>query len=482
MASGRSASHAPTARLRAEQEAAARWVEAFAAPGYGPHGGAKVVDGPDPRWLLSPAVALAEVQPTPALAPYQDLAARLRTQAGDAATTGLLLAARLVRLALDSPAGPAAFVQGYPLARRQALALLSGLAQPATAEQALAATAPDPAWAAAVLAGLPRTGTLDLDAIEITAEPVAAPTWLAGIPLAAQRPPRREGPTRLVALTAAWRIPPRTGATWRSPTGAAQAEQALRREALTHLQALRATTLACTSSIDEGLAGLLQDHGIVVATDVALSRLRRLADATGAHPVARLRDATAADVGRGRFTRSPTSRRGWLLAGAAGSRTLAMPAHNAVMRAAAIEAGERLLRAAGPVLAEARVLPGAGVWQRQVAAGLRRAADAGPGRTPFALHAAAAACAALDADLRTNAGGVLAAPGASAGPAADSPAVRDPYACVRLAVGSAFDLALALVRVDARHTRRASTPAGLRGGLGKAGSPKGLPGDLPPLM
>ncbi len=471
MVDGRSAGHFPTAALRAEQEAAARWVEAFAASGYGPHGGSRLVDGPEPVWLRSPAVALAEVSATPGIAPYQDLAARLLRHAGDGATTGLLLAARLVRLALTSPAGARAFTQGYPLARRQTLATLAGLARPGTPASALAASAhQDPGWAVRVLSGLPRDGALDLDAIEVLADDGPEPRWLDGVPLDPQRPPSSEGPRRILLLTAPWHVTTRTNAAWGSPPGALAAEQALRRRAADHLATLSVGAVACTSSLDDGLVDLLQDRGVAVATDVALSRLRRLATATGARPVARLEDAAATDVGAAAFTRRRRPRRDWLVQGAGPSRTLAMPAVNSAARAAAVEAGERLLRAAGVVLVDPRVLPGAGTWQREAAASLRRAADAAPARTPFALHAAAEALASLDADLRANAAGQ------------PSREVVDAYACVRLAVGSAFDLAHALLRVDARHARRASSPAGLRGGLGKAGSPKGIPGDLPPLM
>src|SRR5688572_26339767 len=97
--------HADAAALRGAQEATAAWVEGFVAPGYGPHGGAKLVDGPEPLWVRSPALALREVQATPDLTPYQDLAARSLAACGDGASTAVLLAARLIRLALASDAG-----------------------------------------------------------------------------------------------------------------------------------------------------------------------------------------------------------------------------------------------------------------------------------------------------------------------------------------------------------------------------------------
>lgn len=463
--------HALTAELREGQEATARWLEAFLAPGYGPHGGAKLVDGPQPLWVRSPAVALRELQPTPDLAPYQDLAARVLTHGGDGGTTAALLAARLVRFGLASPAGPQAFVQGYPLARRQALAALAALAKPATPGAALAASTPGgAAWAQAILAGLPREGELDLDAVEVVAEPRDGPAWLDGVPLEPKRPPASDGPVNVLVLSSSWTLKPKAAAAWRSPTGALAAEDALRRRAADHLARLGVGLLACSGAVDEGLAGLLQDRKVAVATDVALSRLRRLAAATGARPVARIKLAEAQDVGSATLARRPHRVGGWLARGAHPGRTLAMPGHNPVTKAAAVEAGERLLRAAGLVLADARVVPGGGAWQRSVSESLRRAADAGPGRTPFAFRAAAQALASLDADLHANAAGQPLV------------AVDDAYACVRLAVASAFDCAHALLRLDMRLDKRASAPAGLRGGLGRAGSLKGLPGDLPPLM
>ncbi len=463
--------HAASQDLRAAQEATARWLEGFLAPGYGPHGGAKLVDGPEPLWVRSPAVALREVQATPDLAPYQDLAARVLTHGGDGGTTAALLAARLVRLALTSQAGVAAFVQGYPLARRQALAALAAQAAPSAPAAALAACSPGgEAWSQAVLGGLARERDIDLDAIEVVAEPRDAPGWLPGVPLDPQRPPAGDGVAKVLVLSASWKLTPATAASWRSPAGALAAEEALRRRTADHIAKLGVGLVACSGAVDDGLAGLLQDRKVAVATDVALSRLRRLAAATGASPVARVGLATAADVGTARLERRPHRVGGWLARGDGPGRTLAMPGHNPVTKAAAVEAGERLLRAAGLVLDDPRALPGAGAWQRAVAESLRRAADAAPGRAPFAFHAAAEAVASLDADLRANAAGQPLAP------------VADAYACVRLAVASAFECAHAVLRLDGRHSKRPSAPAGLRGGLGKAGSPKGVPGDLPPLM
>lgn len=456
--------------LPAQQQAVAAALREFLAPGYGPHGGAKLVDGDPPLWIRSPALALRELPSNPAFTPLQDLAARILTYGGDAATTAVLLASHLVQAAYASPAGIPAFLDGYRLARRQALAKLQAMARPADAAAALATTTPGGlAWAQAVLAGLPA-GDLDLDAIEVVAERRDEPTWLEGIPVALNEAPRREGQCRIAILAGSWRVAPQANAAWRNASTARAAEDALRQRVVAHLESLDVGLVVATGAIDEDLRGRLADRGIACATDVALSRARRIALACGATSIARLEHVARADLGSAHLQRRPHRIGGWLVRGQASSRTLAVPAHNAIQSASAVEAGERLLRAAGLVLDDSRVLAGAGAWQMEAAHSLRRAADAGPGRTPFALRAAADCFAALAQTLHANAA------------TQRLDAVQDAYACVRLAVAGAFDCAIAMLRIDARYDKRASAPARLRGGLGRAGSPKGLPGDLPPLM
>lgn len=473
MAGARIPRRATPGDLPAQQRAAAEVLQRFLATGYGPHGGAKLVDGEPPLWIRSPALALRELPHNPALAPLQDLAARVLTYGGDSATTAVLLACELVRAARSSSVGMPAFLDGYRLARRQTLAQLQALATAAPPVEALAGCSPGGlAWAQAVLAGLPP-GDVDLDAIEVIAEDREGPAWLNGIPLDPQEPPRGDGPARILVLAGSWRVAPQAAAVWKNAAAARGAEAALRQRVAHQVETLGANLILATGTIDEDLRGRLADRGIASATDVALSRARRIAQACAATSVARLEHAVAADLGRAEVRKRPHRVGGWLVQTAEASRasrTLAVPASNAVQRAAAIEAGERLLRAAGLVLADPRVLPGTGAWQAAVAQSLRRAADAGPDRTPFALHAAADAFAALVTTLDRNAAGQTVVQ------------TRDAFACVRLAVTSAFDCAIAMLRVDARHDKRASAPASLRGGLGRAGSPKGLPGDLPPLM
>jgi hypothetical protein len=474
------ASAGDRATLREGQLAAARWVEGFCSPGYGPHGAAKLVGG---AWVRSPALALREAGTGPLLAPYADLAKRMHQACGDQATAALLLAARLVRAGLeaDAPQVPA-WLHGYRLAARQAKAWLAANSEAAKPEDALAAVA-EPGWAAVVVDGLRRLGAgagreIDLGAVDVRAEPGAGPggeaSWLDGVVVEPQDAPAA-GPCRVLLLSAGWSPKPRAeGVQARFDPGLA--EDALRRRAADHLAALGVGFVACAGTLDDGLRGRLLDRGVAAWTHAPLSALERLAKATGARPAARLDDAAAGDLGRGRLARRP--RRGWLLRGDGPSATLVLPGASQPAREAAVEAGERLLRAAGAVLPAPSALPGGGRWQRGLAASLRSAADAAPGHAPFAVREAAQAVDALADDLLRNAGLDVLAGGLP--PGADG--VLDPAPCVRLAVASAFEAASAALRLDGAYAKRPSSAVDLRGGTGPSGSRRGMPGDVPPLM
>jgi chaperonin GroEL (HSP60 family) len=481
------------ASLRDRQLAAARFVQDFLAAGYGPHGAAKLVvpdSSGDATWVRSPALALRETRSGPLLAPYVDLAARIHQQAGDGATTGVLLCARLVDAALRDPAPTIpSWLEGYRLAWRQARAWLAANEASCEAEVALANVA-EPAWAGLAIEGLRRlkeqgTGPLDLDQVDVRAEP-EGPAWLDGVVLAAKEPPRAEQECGVLLLTGGWRAKPRaegTQATLRSADALqdlAAAEVGLRRRAKEHLDSLGVGLLVCSKAVDEGLRGLLLDAGVTVWTDAPAGAMRRIARATGATAVARLEDALASDLGRAQLVRRPR-RLGWLVRGKGPSATFAVPAHSRPAADAAVESGERLLRAAGAVLAGPqgpRALVGGGRWQRQLAGALRKAADHAPGKAPIAVHAAADAIDSLADDLLRNAG----RDPLDGGTLPQAGGVSDPARCVRAAIDGAFETAIALLRLDGAYAKRPSTPAALRGGMGPAGSPKGMPGDLPPLM
>jgi chaperonin GroEL (HSP60 family) len=474
---------------RDAQRDAAAFVVDLCAGGYGPHGAAKLVVAADgqARWVRSAAVALRECAVGPMLAPYADLAARVHRHSGDQTTAAVLLAARLVAKALADAAPPTpAWIEGYRLAARQARAWLSASTRPSPAAEALSSVAARD-WADAVTVGLARLagdgGEADLDTVDVRAEP-DGPAWLEGT-LVAPQEIRAEsaGPVRLLLLDGGWSAKPKTDglqAVARDPHGLAAfagAEAARRARVVRLLGRLGVRFLACSAGVDDDLAGALRAAGVTVWTDAPKPAIDRMARSTGARRIARLEDAVAADVGRGDLARRP--RRGWLLAGEGPSATFTVPAlASGPARDAAVEQGERLLRAAGLALAKPGALPGGGRWQRGLAASLRAAADAAPGHAPVAVRAAADAVEALAEDLLRNAGLDVLSGGLPPG----SGSVHDAAACVRLAVDGAFETAIAALRLDGAYARRPSTAVGLRGGTGKAGSPKGMPGDLPPLM
>jgi chaperonin GroEL (HSP60 family) len=468
---------------RESQRAAARWVEEFCAPGYGPHGGAKlIVAGSSQRWVRSAATALREAGVGPAIAPYADLAGRLHRLAGDQSTTAVLLCARLVRAALesDAPATPT-WLQGYTLALRQARAWLSAHAEPRPAAQALSSVAPH-GWADLLLPGLEvlrRDGPLDLATVDVRTEP-DGPEWLEGVPMAGQDKPTRPGPVRVLLLSGGWSLRPRSeGAAARLTDPSFRlhsVEEERRRSAAAHVAGLEVGLLVAGGGLDEGLRGMLLDRGVCVWTDAPRGSLDRLARATGATLVARLEDTRKADLGDGAFVRR---RRGdWLVRGAGPSATFVVPGESAPSRDEAVERGEALLRAAGLALERPGALPGGGRWQRGLASSLHAAADAAPGHAPLAMLAAAAGVAALADDLVRNAGRDAFAGGV----VEERAAVWDGAAAVRMAVEGAFETALAVLRLDAAYARRPSAGVDLRGGTAPAGSRKGMPGDLPPLM
>lgn len=476
--------------LREQQHEAARWLTGFLAPGYGPHGGAKlVVSGTGGNgtgtWVRSPALALRESASGPLLAPYVDLATRIHQSVGDGATTATLLAARLVAAALrdNSPTVPT-WLDGYRLAWRQSKAWLAAHETSCEAEAALAHVA-GPGWASVAIEGLARMvgpgGSLDLDRIDVRAEP-EGPAWLDGVVLDAKEPPRRGGQCGVLLLSAPWAAKPRADgvrATLRSPAGMPGlwgAEDGLRLRAAAHLRSLKVGLLVCTHSIDAGLRGRLLDAGVTVWTDAPRGALRRLEDATGAAAVARLEDAVAGDVGRASLVRRP--RRGWLIRGGGPAATFVVPAHSKPSADAAVESGERLLRAAGALMPHSKALPGGGRWQRGLASSLRKAADLAPAKTPIAVRAAADAFHALADDLLRNSG----RDALEGGTLDDADGIADPARCVRLAVDGAFETAIAILRLDEAYAKRSSSAVDLRGGTGPLGSPKGMPGDLPPLM
>ena len=479
--------------VRGDQERVAAWVLDALEPSYGPWGGHKLVGE---ELLTSGASALREGRPVHTDArPYVGLAAAVQAHAGDQATGALLLAARLVhrglRLAREGVPVPAT-LEGYGLAARQSAAVLASLRLAVDPPRALRHVARlVPGLAETVLDGLPRLvrdGRVDLEAVDVQEGPGLR--WSDGLVVAPLHAPApRSGPSgqaggasRVLILERGPRFGPEGAAHRVRSVGALAAvqagEEAVRRAFVDAVRALDADLVACPRSIDEACAERLAGQGVLVVTDAPRTLLRRLAGATGARAVLDAASATSPDLGRGRIRRRPLRRGGWTVEGAGPAATLEVPTGPPVLRAAVEDECERLLRAAGRVLADGGALPGGGRWQRDVAAALRHVADHAPGKAPLAVRSAADAFDALADALVRNAGHDPLAdrlpPGAED--------VLDPAACVAMAVPAAFEAAVMVLRVDARHTRTASSPQRLRGGTGPVGSPRGLPGDVPPLM
>lgn len=495
---GRPVASAPrdTATVRQEAADAAQWIRGFAAPCYGPGGADKLFDTPEgPVVLRSAASALRETPiASPAARPYHALAREVQVHAGDQGTAALLLAAGLVGNALEGVQDGvpvAAYLDGYGMARRQAQALLQAAASPAAPEAVLrAVTKTLPSATATVLDGLHAlgddlAGVVDLDRIDLRTETAEGASWLDGVVVDPQQGPREDrAHAGVLLLDQGWRAKPRSeGVVHRiqdaSALQAVRTQEAGSRSAyLDGLASLDVGLLACAEALDDELVARAASRGIQVCSDVASSTLDRLAAATGAQRVPALDRAAAAHVGRADLRRRPARRGGLLVQGPGPSATLVLAARGSHERAALLDDGERLLRAAGAFLADPRAVPGGGRWQRDLADGLRRAADAAPGKSPLGVQAAAAAFDGLaDALVRTFGLDPL-----TVVLPEDADAVLDPYPAVRLAVDGAFQTALSVLRLDGRHDKRPSTQEGLRGGRGPVGSPKGMPGDVPPLM
>lgn len=493
--------------LREAMLVAADAVIDFAGPNYGPRGATKLIAHEDGSILVlsSGASALRDAGiKHPDLQPYLDLAGAVQEHGGDQATGAVLLAAHLVRNACKAETGigvpPAAFLDGYALALRQARAALGAMAEKDAAGKALHSVLPGrPGLVPLVARGLAQlvrdekgAAAIPLDAVDIVADVgQQEEAWLPGLVIRPKEPPTtlppagvENGPISVLLLTDDWKPGPwKEGLSYRmtaahSLSSWSAGEDSLRAEALAKLQALKIGLVVCHREVEAGLADLCRSAGIIIWNDAPESALRRIERATGAKPVARLMHATASDLGRGTVTRRPRRSGGFLLAGDGPSATLCVPGQTESLRAQAHDEAERLIRAAGTWLTDLQAVPGGGRWQRELARTIGAAADAGPGKTPIALRAAADALDALADTLVHNLGGD---PLSTKVPA-DAAAVRDVSACVRVAVVGAFEMAIQMLRIDDRFAKKPSSTAGLRGGVGKPMNVREMAGDIPPLM
>lgn len=478
--------------LRDETAQAAAWLRRFCAASYGPHGGTKLVDAEPPTALESAASAVRELRFShPGMRPYAALCEQVQRHAGDGATTALLLASGLVGEALDARGRGARLpgvLEGLDLAQRQCAGVLASLARPTPLPAILATVAPRLGAAApAVAEGLAalRRGDgqpIRLDDVDVRVEPAPEAAWLEGLVLEpAHNVIRRERPDgRILLVRDGDQLATRSGASYRfgDPTAwqaALDGESSAQQRVLDHVETLGVDAVVCLGALRDTTAQRLAGRGVLVVPDAARSLVRRLEAATGGRLVAGLLEATAGDLGRAALRPRPLRRTGWLAAGPGPAATLVVPALTESARAGAEDDAERLLRAAGLLLADPRSLPGGGRWQREAALSVRRAADAAPGHAALGMRAAADALDGLADVLVQNAGR-----DPLDGAVLDE--VEDPAPCVRLAVDAAFQTARLLLRVDGRHSREPSRPDRLRGGTGPVGSPKGMPGDIPPLM
>ncbi len=394
----------------------------------------------------------------PAVRPYISLATAVQAHAGDQATLAVLLAAAVVRAGHERPAH---MLDAIPWARKQTRALLAAHARDGPPGRALEAVAAG--WGGPILEGLASMGShIDLARIDIRAEDCAAPCWAKGT-LIPERHPRPHG--RILVCDTLLRLS-LEGAVARDPAGLRAYEDAQRQAAVAHAKALGVGVVVCHGSGE--LAEDLRSHGILVHTDASKGLMQRLEE-TGAVRVPRLTDALLRDLGKAAFSRHD---KGWLAASR--SWTLLVPSVGPA-KESSIDTAEKILRAAGAVLEDPRCLPGGGRWQRIVADGLRRSADHAPGKAPLGIRAIADAFDGLADTLVRNMG-------KDPFDVKHLGEIHDAAACAELAVEAAFEAATQILRLDARYTRAPSSPEKLRGGTGPIGSPKGMPGDIPPLM
>ncbi len=450
----------PSADVRPQLRAAADMVWGLLAPGIGPGGGTILLK----EDVVRPSRALPDIEGSPLLRPYQDLVRRQAAHFGDGAALAGLLAAGTVRAGLDQRRLPG-IIEGVRLARRQLAGILHGAATQATAVQALHAVDAELAPLAAQLPTL-TDGVLDLDDIHVRCDDVDAPAWSEGLVI---EPVGDPTPGRTTIAVVERCVAPLPQAAWNDPAAARAAEAARWELARQTVRELGIDLLVCRKEVPEELAGRLAVAGITHIANAPGDLVRRLAATMGVQVGTQIDLLDADDLGTGDLVRD---RKRWSLRGA-GAATLQMPGVGPGKQMA-IDRAESWLRAVAPIMDDPRVLPGGGRWQRQAAADLRRVADHAPGHAPLGIQLVATVLERIaDAVVRNTGDDPTRTPHLEG---------TDAAVVVEAAVGSALSLAEHVLRIDAAWQKRASAPADLRGGLGKAGSPKGMPGDIPPLM
>lgn len=431
--------------IQEEAHMVAQWMLQFASDSLGPGGGWKLVDEDEPILLDSAASALREIRlPDGAAGFYKQLATDVHASVGDGGTLAVFLAAHLVAHRTRGQ------LEGLPLALRQAKAWLSAHAKPAAW-----ANLPD-------VTALAQNGTISLDDVDIR---VDRPGWRMGLHLDPQWGPKTAG-TGHVLLVQKWRRTLQTSAVARANFAAV--EEARLQQELKRFDALGVGLVVCLGPIEEDVATALQNRGVHLMHDASKPLIRRLERATGASLVPTLQEASGAATGSADWAWDD----GLIVEGPGLSATYGVAAETEWAGAMATDQAERDLRLAGALLSDSRALPSG--WPVDLAKNLRSIAPLADRRAPFGIEALAEALEAYARAVTRNQG--LDAWGAQGLGGQDSVLV------VRHAVEAAVETALQILRLDGRFDKRPSGGHALRGGGDRIGSPKGMPGDVPPLM
>jgi hypothetical protein len=383
----------------------------------------------------------------------------------------LLTSGVVHRLAQESPRRLAEALEGVQLASRQVSAQLRAMSHTAPARDILSAATGIPPAMHDALGTLATSKKIHLDRIDVQAGPVEDFTWHAGLLLQPQVRVRAARPVR-VAIIEEIALKPRTDARLRLQHAGTSDDAEVERLRADIIGRGIGLLVVRKTIMDDLMQRLLQD-GIAVLCNATNSLVHRIQRTTGAVPTHHLHHLGAANLGAGTLQPGPLREGHWNLLGAGPTATIRVPA--GPQQNHRIEAVQRWLRLSAHVQELPEALAGAGRWQREMADKLEAIAELAPGAKPIGIRAVARTLHAIADCLARNAGlDPLDRPAL--------PAHLDATAAVLEAVRGGLDLAIALIRIDARHTKRPSQAVDMRGGAGPSGSPKGMPGDIPPLM
>ncbi|MGB1697905.1 MAG: TCP-1/cpn60 chaperonin family protein [Thermoplasmatota archaeon] len=431
--------------IQEEAHMVAEWMLQFAGDSLGPGGGWKLVDEDEPILLDSAASALREIRlPDGAAGFYKQLATGVHAAVGDGGSLAVFLAAHLVAYRVRGQ------LDGLPIALRQAKAWLSAHAKPAK-------------WPALPdVTALADEGTIALDDVDIR---VDRPGWHMGLHLTPQWGPQNAG-TGNVLLLQTWRRRLQNSAVARGHF--LDAEEARLRNEIQKVTELGVGLVVCLGAVGDDVATALQNAGIHVTHDASKPLVRRLERATGATLVPTIQEASSEALGRADWTWDD----GLVVEGPGMSATFGVEAENEWAGAMATDKAERQLRLAGALLEDSRALPQD--WPVQLATNLRTIAPLAEGRAPFGIESLAEALEAYGRAVTRNQGFDAWENHKLGG--------QDALIVVRLALEAAVQTAVQILRLDGRFDKRPSGGQALRGGSNRIGSPKGMPGDVPPLM